>query len=495
MADRQIRLWSLSQLLNPLHLSNMIRFVRHCVFYFLVAAWWQQLRICAAMAAPSRRDVLIGGLASLAGMPSIANANSAETETVDMAAIAAVRKNQKTEKESIDMNKINASRASSSGNNVIRTARAIVPMDDPPPTLPIRGGIGGNSVIKIPRVGYSFYKTPADQAERCTNLALRAGVRHLDMATLYESNPMIAKALKKYLDVGINALDFSEEKPEVLERLDAARLAGEAHAQATIGGAPQSVLSPAPLGSVGRRGRRDGLFLSHKISNEEQSIDATAVRRSVKATIATLGCSYLDMVSIHSSLTDKERRLRSYQALLDLRDSGFVKTVGVCNYGLGPLQEILAAGLELPAVNQLELSPFNAHKDVVDWCDKNGVMISCSAWSKLSSADGPTEGWDMLAKLAQKKGMTKAQVMVRWAIQKGYICVPRSAAASKVERIAIAENSYGGVNPSETYLLTSEELAMLDSLDVNYRAGKLGRRDGWGDGDVTGPDWDPTDFV
>lgn len=427
---------------------------------------------------------------------------AAETgEPMDMAAITAARKKFFDDDSSnIDMNKINAARAN--GSNVIPTARAIIPVVDPPPTLSIRGGIGGKSAIKIPRVGYSFYKTAVDQAERCTNLALRAGIRHLDVATSYQSNPPIAKALKPYLDVGLAALNFSDEKDDkVLDRLDAANLAGEQHAKTTMGGAASGLLSPAPLGSAGRRGRREGLFLSHKIFNDEQSIDATAVRRSVKAAIATLGCSYLDMVSLHSPLTDKAQRLASYQALLDLRDSGFVKSVGVCNYGLGPLKEIAAAGLELPAVNQLELSPFNAHKDVVDWCDKNGINVACGAWSKLSGADGPTEGWDALSKLAQQKKMTKAQVLVRWALQKGYICVPRSASASKVERLAIAENSYGGVNPSEemedgsSFILTSAEMDLLDSLDVGYKAGKLGRRDGWTDSDVTGPEWDPTDFV
>jgi diketogulonate reductase-like aldo/keto reductase len=92
--------------------------------------------------------------------------------------------------------------------------------------------------------------------------------------------------------------------------------------------------------------------------------------------------------------------------------------------------------------------------------------------------------------------MTKAQILVRWSLQKGYICVPRSAAASKVERIGIAENSYGGVNNVDgSFVLSPEEMKILDELDVSFKAGKLGRRDGWDDGDVTGPEWDPTDFV
>ncbi len=460
-------------------------------------------------ATPNRRQIVLGGVASIASI-NVANAATTTTTTPPVESIIDTVAPRKYDIDSIDMKKLNSVRTSVSRSSIVGGSgdviptpfRGITPMMDPSPTLVLRGGIGGASTIQIPRVGYSFYKTPVDQAERCTILALRAGIRHLDMATSYESNPMIAKALQPYLDTGIMALDFIAEKQEVLDQLDMASQAGEMHAKTktTMGssgsGWSVSFLAPPPMGSIGRRGRRDGLFLSHKLSNNEQSVDAVDVRRSIKATIATLGCSYLDLVSIHSPLTNKERRLTTYKALLELRDSGLIKSVGVCNYGLGPLQEIATAGLELPAINQLELSPFNAHMEIVDWCDKNGVAIACSAWSKLSGADGPMEGWDILSKLAQQKGMTKAQVLVRWSLQKGYVCVPRSASASKIERFAIAENSYGGVNPVErSFVLTPEEMATLDSLDVGYKAGKLGRRDGWLDSDVTGSGWDPTDFV
>ena len=450
----------------------------------------------------SRRDVLIGSAASLvsAGFTCtpLDAANAAEnSETIDMAAINAARAKSPTPlAETVDMNKINTARSKAGSSPSKMGGTSIVPITDPPPMLSIRAA-GPRSNVKIPRVGYSFYKTAPEQAARCTSLALLAGIRHLDVATSYHSNSEIAKSLKQYLDGGQPKLllGMKDEKPELLERLEATRLAGDEHTQSTLGSRTTG-LSPAPLGSAGRRGRREGLFISHKISNAEQSTDAVAVRRSVKAAIAALGCSYLDMVSIHSPLTDPSRRMATYQALLELRDSGFVKTVGVCNYGLGPLQELAAANIELPAVNQLELSPFHAHKDVVDWCDKYGIAISCGAWSKLSGASGPAEGWDVVAKLAQQKSCTKSQLLVRWALQKGYICVPRSSSASKVERLAIGENSYGGVNLNDgSYTLSQEEMTVIDALDVSYKAGKLGRRDGWEDADVVGPDWDPTDYV
>jgi diketogulonate reductase-like aldo/keto reductase len=172
------------------------------------------------------------------------------------------------------------------------------------------------------------------------------------------------------------------------------------------------------------------------------------------------------------------------------------------------LKEIMAAGLPLPAVNQLEMSPFNRHLDIVEWCDRNGVAISCAAWSKLSGPSGPSEQWDVLSKLAKKKNITKAQALVRWSLQKGYICVPRSGSKYKLERVAIVENSYGGImvtkgnltalsyaDAEEYAMLTPEEMAILDGLDVNHKAGKLGRTDGWSEADIKGADWDPTETI
>jgi diketogulonate reductase-like aldo/keto reductase len=385
---------------------------------------------------------------------------------------------------------------------IIHTIRSI---ENPPPilSLPMKSpSMPTPTTLDIPRVGYSFYKTAADKAERCAALALRSGVTHLDIATQYESNAEIGKTIRTYLRYGPTKLAL-DEKPELLELMDASYKYRMSRIQ-----------SKSKKRGSGRR--REELFLSHKISNEEQSIDPDKIRRAILETMDTLGVEYLDMVSVHSPLTNSETRLAAYRALVDLqqrndrkKSSPIIRSIGVCNYGLGPLKEIVAAGLPLPVVNQLELSPFNGHKDVVEWCDRNGVAVSCAAWSKLSGASGPGEQWDVLSQIANKKGVTKAQALVRWSLQKGYICVPRSGCAYKIERVAIAENSYGGgvvikegklttisdAGGEESAMLTPEEMTILDGLDVNYKAGKLGRRDGWNDADVTGVDWDPTDAI
>lgn len=377
-----------------------------------------------------------------------------------------------------------------SSASLLKKGSTITPLDDAPPKLALRTKY---YQIKMPRVAYSMYNTKREQAASVVNLALRAGVKHFDLATDYDgSSSTVAPALRQYFDVGKSALTFAGEdraEPSVrymLERLDVARRDGELR---------DDKERVDPEGSIGRKGRRERLFLTHKLSNSEQSTDPTAVRRAVKGHIADLGSSYLDMVSIHSPLTNKETRLSTYETLLGMRDSGFVKSVGVCNYGVAALKEIQDAGLELPSINQLELSPFNAHSDVVDFCGRNNIAVSCAAWSKLNS-DGPSKEFTALADLAKAKDATEAQVLVRWALQKGYACAPTAGSDSSFKPTAIAENSYGGVNSADKkIMLSAEEMKILDGLDVGYKAGKLGRKDGWTDSDVAGPEWDPTEAV
>lgn len=427
----------------------------------------------------SRRDAMLltGASSIMAGMiPSISHAALDDTSTVDLDALKPIPYK----------------------SDVATT----ITSKDPSPFMNIRGGIKGKSLIKMPRVGYSLYKTAPDTASRCTALAIRSGIRHFDVGTLYNSNPQVGAILKQYIDGGMDAIDYSTESSELLSLLDQTRIAGEDHALKTISsgtmlmGKNAHVLAPTPTGSAGRRGRRETLFISHKVSNAEQSLKRSSVKSAVKQQISELNVQYLDVVYIHSPLTDANKRRETYGALLELRDAGLVKSVGVCNYGVKALMEIQDCGFELPSINQLELSPFNTHSDVVSFCKENSIAVSCAAWSKLSGIDGPTDQWAILSDIAKKKSMTKAQVLVRWSLQKGYACVPRSGCGSKIERIAIAENSYGGVNiPNRENILTDEEMNIIDSLNIKYKAGKLGRRDGWGDGDVESIEWDPTDFI
>ena len=130
----------------------------------------------------TRRDAIIS-VGSVFGAPTIALAQM-ERESVDVAAFNAARSSS------------SASAAPIAALRSDKIRQTIIQSVDPSPLMPIRGGKNGKSTIQIPRVGYSLYKTAPEQVSRCTAIALRTGIRHFDVASLYGSNTEIALPIK-----------------------------------------------------------------------------------------------------------------------------------------------------------------------------------------------------------------------------------------------------------------------------------------------------------
>jgi len=373
----------------------------------------------------------------------------------------------------------------------------------------------------------------------------------------------LANSIRKYLNFGRYQLGI-QETPELQNLADKAYQYYDETKRASMPEDDKSSSSDQPKGEkLGnpvvlrnikcRKLRRDELFLSHKLSNDEQSssTDTTVIKQSIQNVINDIFNSgsldsngnnwddknertdnnYLDLVSIHSPLTTKEKRLTTYRALVELQqetklnrnsdntdsttdpECPKIRAIGVCNYGVRPLQEIVEAGLPLPQINQLEISPFNQHKEVVEFCQQHQIAIGCAAWSKLSGANGPQPQWEILSEIATKRKISKAQLLVKWSLQSGYVCVPRTSSDTLEKRLAIIENSYGGTqliqqnedgkdtimneNKKDVsqVLLTTEEMKILNGLDISYKAGQLGRTDGWTEKDIVNSSWDPTEAV
>ena len=321
-----------------------------------------------------------------------------------------------------------------------------------PPSSPL---VTLSNGITIPRVGYSLYKTPAEQAGRGVQLALAAGVRHFDVAAQYGTNAQVGTVLRNYLQRGAAALNATRD--ELLVSIS--RSATKRHQE---------------------------LVVTHKVSNAQQALSATALRQELQQQAEILG-KPIDLVMLHSPLS--QNRLGAYATLCDYQARGGAKAVGVCHFSVAHLNELIRHSLPAPHVIQLELSPFNQHADVCAWATEHGSTVSCAAWSKLSGTTGPAAGWAQVAAVTQARGVTKQQVLIVWALQCGYLCVPRSSAQYKVERAAIRENAWTSVRD---LMLTPEEMDLLNSLDEQYPAGKLGVTDGWEVSDIVDDKWDPT---
>ncbi|KAH8046963.1 oxidoreductase [Aureococcus anophagefferens] len=184
-------------------------------------------------------------------------------------------------------------------------------------------------------------------------------------------------------------------------------------------------------------------------------------------------------------LAPRAERLAAYEQLLDARRDGLCGAVGVANFGVRHLGELP----EPPALVQLELSPYNQRRAEAAWATKNGAVVTCAAWSKLSGAYnwGSDAAFKALNACCKAHAATKAQVLVRWAVQRGFAPLPRSTAADAAQRLAIAQNAAAGVEDGDSGAGTASraEMKALDALRPPA-SGKLGRTDGWTADDVAG---------
>ncbi|EJD07799.1 Aldo/keto reductase [Fomitiporia mediterranea MF3/22] len=193
---------------------------------------------------------------------------------------------------------------------------------------------------------------------------------------------------------------------------------------------------------------REEIYITTKISQKSHGYDSTL--SVVEESLSKLGVSYIDLYLIHSPLSGRENRLATYRALLERRDAGKIRSVGVSNYGVRHLEELHEAGLETPSVNQIELHPFCQQKDIVEYCTQRGIVVQ--AYCPLIRADFSSP---ILQRVAKNVNKDPAQVLVRWSLQRGFVPLPKS---SVPERVVSNANVFD-------LTLSDSDMAMLDALD------------------------------
>ncbi|KAF9808121.1 hypothetical protein IEO21_07975 [Rhodonia placenta] len=193
---------------------------------------------------------------------------------------------------------------------------------------------------------------------------------------------------------------------------------------------------------------RGEVFVTTKIAQNEHGYDRTV--RAVDESLQRFGFDYLDLYLIHSPLSGTALRLETWKALLKAKEDGKVRTTGVSNYGVHHLEEIRAAGLEKPAINQIELHPFCQQRPIVAYCEKNGIVVQAYCPLVRGRFSDP-----VLQEVAAKYKKDVAQVLVRWSLQHGYSPLPKSAQPARV------------VSNADLYdfEIAAEDMARLDALD------------------------------
>lgn len=177
--------------------------------------------------------------------------------------------------------------------------------------------------------------------------------------------------------------------------------------------------------------QRDAFFLSTKIFNGDQG-DYDKLRMAVKQQLADLKTDYVDLLLLHWPVFGKYNE--SWRALEAIYNDGQAKAIGVCNFDVPHLKDLLDHAEVMPAVNQIEFNPMIHQPDTVAFCQDNKIQLE--AWSPLGNGralDNP-----VIKRIAEEKQKSPAQVILRWELQQGFVVIPKSAHVERMrENLAL----------------------------------------------------------
>ncbi|WP_341954040.1 aldo/keto reductase [Salinibacterium sp. TMP30] len=267
-------------------------------------------------------------------------------------------------------------------------------------TVPLIQLNDGNS---IPQLGFGVFKVDPDETERIVTDALEVGYRHLDTAMIYGNETGVGNAI-------------------------------------TASGIP-----------------RDELFITTKLWNSDQGTDS--VRDAMDLSLEKLGLDYVDLYLIHWPRPDLDRYLDTWLTMEELKAAGKARSIGVSNFHRPHLEKIIAGSSTVPAVDQIELHPAFAQRDLRAYGAELGMQIE--AWGPLGQGKYDLFGETALQTAAEAHGVSPAQVAIRWHLQSGIIVFPKS---NSRERMAENFDVFG-------FELSADEMASIDAIDRDQRVG------------------------
>jgi 2,5-diketo-D-gluconate reductase A len=194
---------------------------------------------------------------------------------------------------------------------------------------------------------------------------------------------------------------------------------------------------------------RDELYITSKLRNGAHRRDDAL--RAFDDTMEKLGLEQIDLFLIHWPLPGQNRYVEAWKALIELKDAGRIKSIGVSNFNQDHLERIIGVTGVVPVVNQIELHPAFQQRDVREFHARHDIKIE--SWSPLGSGrllDDPTIG-----SIARKHGKTIAQTIIAWHLQQGLIVIPKSV---NKDRIAANFNVFD-------FKLDAEDLKTIEGLD------------------------------
>jgi len=198
---------------------------------------------------------------------------------------------------------------------------------------------------------------------------------------------------------------------------------------------------------------RDQLFITTKVWNADQGYESTLA--AFEESSRKLGLDVIDLYLIHWPVKGKYRE--TWKALEKLYKDGRVRAIGVSNFQIHHLEDVLADAEIKPMVNQVEYHPRLSQQPLLQFCQANGIQLE--AWSPLMQ--GGLTDHPVLQEIGAKYGKSPAQVILRWDIQNGVVTIPKSVREERIrENAAIFD-----------FALTGEDMAAIDALNEDKRVG------------------------
>lgn len=256
-----------------------------------------------------------------------------------------------------------------------------------------------NNGVKMPRMGLGVFKMPdGDVVVQAVKAAVEAGYRAIDTASVYRNEESVGRAIREC-------------------------------------GVP-----------------REELFITTKVWNSQQGYDSTLAAFEESRT--KLGLDYVDLYLVHWAVKDKYKE--TWRALEKLYEDGLVRAIGVSNFEIHHLEDLLADAKVVPVVNQVECHPLLNQLELQKYCESKRIYIT--AWSPLmqGNLDVP-----LLQDLAAKYGKTPAQIVLRWDLQRGLITIPKSVNPERIRENADIFD----------FELSAEDMAAINGLNQNRRFG------------------------
>ncbi|NGP59078.1 aldo/keto reductase [Paenibacillus thiaminolyticus] len=198
---------------------------------------------------------------------------------------------------------------------------------------------------------------------------------------------------------------------------------------------------------------REDLFITSKVWNADLGYESTLA--AFETSLKKLGLDYLDLYLIHWPVAGKYKD--AWRALEKLYKDGRVKSIGVSNFQVHHLEDLMKDAEIIPVVNQVEFHPLLNQKELRDFTKKHGIQLE--AWSPLMQ--GELLNHPLLKEIADKYGKSIAQVILRWDLQHGVVTIPKS---TKEHRIVENASLFD-------FELSPEDMDRIDGLNENRRIG------------------------